>query len=81
MTFGQAGGLVTVADTSIPAGVAPGERLRRALADLDHEQGEEANRRAAERQEIQDAIDRIAGAPPELRDYMRKILGEHRGGG
>jgi tripartite-type tricarboxylate transporter receptor subunit TctC len=27
------------------------------------------------------AIDRIAGAPAELRDYMRKILGEHKGGG
>jgi tripartite-type tricarboxylate transporter receptor subunit TctC len=27
------------------------------------------------------AIDRIAGAPPELRDYMRRILGEHKGGG
>jgi tripartite-type tricarboxylate transporter receptor subunit TctC len=27
------------------------------------------------------AIDRIYGAPPELHDTMRKILGEHKGGG
>ena len=32
-------------------------------------------------EEILRAIDRIAGAPQELRDYMRKILGEHKGGG
>jgi tripartite-type tricarboxylate transporter receptor subunit TctC len=32
-------------------------------------------------EEILRAIDRIAGAPQELRDYMRRILGEHKGGG
>jgi hypothetical protein len=31
--------------------------------------------------EVLRAIDRIAAAPPDLRDYMRRILGEHKGGG
>ena len=72
--LGEAGGLVTRVEVPArPARLAPGERLKAELADLDAHHRQEAGTAGAARAELTSEIERIEAQQADLREQARAL--------